>query len=104
MLPLAALVSSVTLLLGGGEPARVQVQPEPTQVPVVALAVRGHGWGHGIGMSQWGAYGFAQHGSTYAQILAHYYRGTELGKAGATQMRVLLADGRKTVAIASSAP
>ena len=38
----------------------------------------GHGWGHGVGMSQYGAYGYAQHGSTYRQILAHYYPGTAL--------------------------
>ena len=24
--------------------------------------MRGAGWGHGIGMSQWGAYGYAKHG------------------------------------------
>jgi stage II sporulation protein D len=33
--------------------------------------VSGHGWGHGVGMSQYGAYGYAQHGATYQQILAH---------------------------------
>ena len=27
-----------------------------------ALIVTGHGWGHGVGMSQWGAYGYALHG------------------------------------------
>lgn len=26
------------------------------------LVVTGKGWGHGVGMSQWGAYGYAQHG------------------------------------------
>ena len=30
-----------------------------------ALPLHGHGWGHGVGMSQYGAYGYAQHGSTY---------------------------------------
>ena len=38
----------------------------------------GHGWGHGVGMSQYGAYGYAQHGFTYQQILAHYYPGATL--------------------------
>ena len=37
------------------------------------LVVTGHGWGHGVGMSQWGAYGFAKHGWRYDRILAHYY-------------------------------
>ena len=39
----------------------------------------GHGWGHGIGMSQYGAWGYALHGYDDEQILAHYYPGTSLG-------------------------
>ncbi|HMM95717.1 SpoIID/LytB domain-containing protein [Phycicoccus sp.] len=42
--------------------------------PTVHLA--GRGWGHGIGMSQWGAYGAATAGLTWARILAFYYPGT----------------------------
>src|SRR5687768_5397535 len=102
MLPLAALLSSFTLLLGGGEPARVQ--QAAAQEPVISVSVRGRGWGHGVGLSQWGAYGFAQHGSTYGQILAHYYRGTELGKAGPTPVRVLLLEGAAKLEISSAAP
>ena len=55
----------------------------------------GHGWGHGVGMSQYGAYGYAQHGWTYPKILAHYYPGTTLGTTPTTAIRVLLADGRR---------
>lgn len=40
----------------------------------------GRGWGHGLGMSQWGARGFADRGRTAAQILRHYYTGTTLEK------------------------
>ena len=29
-----------------------------------AFFIRGGGWGHGIGMSQWGAYGYAVQGGT----------------------------------------
>ena len=36
------------------------------------------GSGHGVGMSQVGARAFAIEGKSYAWILAHYYRGTEL--------------------------
>ena len=36
------------------------------------------GYGHGIGMSQYGAKVFADEGSDYAAILAHYYQGAEL--------------------------
>ena len=50
----------------------------------------GHGFGHGVGMSQYGAYGYAQHGRSYKRILHHYYRHTTIGKAKATRIRVLL--------------
>ena len=64
----------------------------------------GHGWGHGVGMSQYGAYGYALHGATFQQILAHYYPGTTLGPASSTQFRVLLADRQKQVTLSSTVP
>ena len=36
------------------------------------------GYGHRVGMSQYGADAMAKTGSTYQQILTHYYRGTSL--------------------------
>lgn len=36
------------------------------------------GYGHRVGMSQYGADAMAVAGSTYVEILAHYYKGTEL--------------------------
>jgi len=36
----------------------------------------GKGWGHGVGLCQVGAFGMARAGSSYGQILAHYYPGT----------------------------
>jgi stage II sporulation protein D len=41
-------------------------------------------------MSQYGAYGMAQQGWGYKQILRHYYRSTELGEAPSRPVRVLL--------------
>lgn len=59
------------------------------------LQISGAGDGHGVGMSQEGALGFAQHGFSYGQILAHYYTGTALGQAPAgTHVSVLLAGNR----------
>src|SRR3954453_2569422 len=43
------------------------------------FTIRGAGFGHGVGMSQYGAMGYATHGWTAAQILGHYYTGTSLG-------------------------
>ena len=66
-----------------------------------SLVISGHGWGHGIGMAQWGANGYAQHGWDYRQILAHYYQGTTIATHSAPAVRVLLADGRSRVTLAS---
>jgi stage II sporulation protein D len=52
--------------------------------------VKGRGFGHGVGLSQYGAYGYAQHGRNYKQILEHYYRNTKVRKNRGKQVRVLL--------------
>jgi stage II sporulation protein D len=63
----------------------------PTAQAAVSWVVHGRGFGHGVGMSAYGAYGFAKHGKSYRFILGHYYRGTTLGTlAGARVVRVLL--------------
>ena len=55
------------------------------------LVIRGAGFGHGIGMSQYGAMGYAQRGADHATILRHYYTGTQIGTlGGASEVRVLL--------------
>jgi len=77
--------------------------PAPSYGEAV-FVVSGRGWGHGVGMSQYGAYGQALAGRTYDQILAHYYTGTEIGKAGRKEVRVLLAEGRRAVTVSSTAP
>ncbi len=45
---------------------------------VIGITIYGTGFGHGVGMSQFGASGMNDLGFKYPQILAHYYRGTEL--------------------------
>jgi SpoIID/LytB domain protein len=59
--------------------------------------VKGRGYGHGVGMSQYGAYGYAKHGFTYDQILTHYYTGTTIGTTTNQTVRVLLLGGVGTV-------
>jgi len=63
------------------------------------LVVKGAGFGHGVGMSQYGAYGFAEKGADHAQILRHYYTGTQIGRleGGGGQARVLLKTGARIV-------
>jgi stage II sporulation protein D len=74
-----ALAAGVTLAL----PASSQAK----------WVVPGHGWGHGVGMSQYGAYGFAKEGRSYKKILRHYYKGVEVGSGKDRDVRVLLTTG-----------
>ncbi len=115
--PALRLGAACLLLLSGAALSLAATRPETvrgststattsttvTSPARVVLAVSGHGWGHGLGMSQWGAYGYAQHGWTYDKILAHYYSGTTLGPASVSTVRVLLAQP-KLMTIASAAP
>jgi stage II sporulation protein D len=64
----------------------------------------GRGWGHGVGMSQWGAEGYARHGFGYREILGHYYPHTHIGIADPREVRVLLAERRARVGLGSAAP
>jgi stage II sporulation protein D len=77
---LRALLVTLAFLLGA----------VPTASAAVRHVIRGAGFGHGIGMSQYGAYGFALKGRGYEEILAHYYKGTRLGTAPSRAVRVLL--------------
>jgi stage II sporulation protein D len=45
----------------------------------VGWVVHGRGFGHGVGMSAYGAEGYAEHGKSYRFILGHYYTGASLG-------------------------
>jgi SpoIID/LytB domain protein len=66
------------------------------------LVIAGAGDGHGVGMSQEGALGYAEHGWSYSQILAHYYTGTALGTAPANaKVRVLIGGSVKTLPLES---
>ena len=68
-----------------------------TTLPASSVIVfDGHGWGHGLGLSQWGAYGYAKHGWTYDRILGHYYTGTTIGQATVSRLRILIAQVKKT--------
>ncbi|HEY3190941.1 MAG TPA: SpoIID/LytB domain-containing protein, partial [Solirubrobacteraceae bacterium] len=53
----------------------------PSAHAASTFTIKGAGYGHGVGMSQFGAYGYAQHGAGYRDILGHYYSGTSLGQA-----------------------
>jgi SpoIID/LytB domain protein len=57
----------------------------------VSWVVHGRGFGHGVGMSAYGAYGYALHGKSHQFILGHYFTGTTIGTLpGPRVVRVLL--------------
>ena len=60
----------------------------PGSASAAKWVVKGRGWGHGVGMSQYGAYGLAQHGRGYRKILHHYYKHTRIGHAGSNSIKV----------------
>jgi stage II sporulation protein D len=89
-----AVLTAVVLALGVTAAARA----------AATFSIRGGGDGHGIGMSQYGADGYALHGATYQFILAHYYQGTSLGTTSPERtVTVLLATGTGSFSGATSA-
>jgi stage II sporulation protein D len=98
---LVALLA-IAIASGSAEPGAAQ---SGQVVPGEAVFVlSGRGWGHGVGMSQYGAYGMANEGTSYDKILSYYYSGTELGRTSTNEIRVLLAEGRRAVTVSSTAP
>jgi SpoIID/LytB domain protein len=70
MSPRFALCAAVLALVTLATPATARADS--------VFAITGRGWGHGIGMTQYGALGYAQQGETYDWILAHYFQQTAL--------------------------
>ena len=75
-----------TVTIGGVEFTGVEVRKlldlRSTSFSVTAsedaVTIVTHGYGHRVGMSQYGAEAMALTGSTFEQILTHYYQGTTL--------------------------
>jgi stage II sporulation protein D len=84
-----AVAAALALVVSGAQLGEAHDQRYPLRGRVTVPIV-GHGYGHGRGMSQWGAYGAATAGLTYAQILAFYYPGTTLTAKTDPSMRVLI--------------
>jgi SpoIID/LytB domain protein len=89
LVALALPVSASALVRSGGVHKAAKAR---------AWVVNGAGFGHGVGLSQYGAYGYAKHGFKYDQILTHYYTGTTIGSTTDKSIRVLLRDGARSVA------
>ncbi|UDY34673.1 SpoIID/LytB domain-containing protein [Dermatobacter hominis] len=81
---LAVLAAAFVLALGAWGVSA------PIAAADTTFTFTGAGWGHGVGMSQWGARGWAAQGSSASQILGHYYSGTALTTTSTPGIRVLL--------------
>jgi stage II sporulation protein D len=95
-------VAIASILLLGAVPAAHARAHANAGAGAATFVVTGHGWGHGVGMSQYGAYGYAQKGFGYAKIVLHYFPGTELGQAPVSKVRVLMTSGVATLPIGSA--
>src|SRR5436305_3712236 len=73
--------------------------PASAAAGTTTWVMNGAGFGHGIGISLYGAWGFARHGWNYDQILAWYYKGTRISSAPRGSVRVLLATGRSSIQV-----
>src|SRR5215831_1394127 len=96
-------VAIASILLLGAIPAGHARAQANAAAGAATFIVTGHGWGHGVGMSQYGAYGYAQKGVGFEKIVLHYFPGTELGQAPVSKVRVLLTSGVATLPIGSTA-
>ena len=76
--------------------------PQTLSAPVYVLS--GGGYGHGVGLNQYGALGQARRTAPTATSSSFYYPGTTSRKAPVSTVRVLIADGRPSLEIGSSAP
>src|SRR5438445_7352997 len=80
LLALGVWASTLLAASPGLPPSTTSATSTVTTSPAASVVVfSGHGWGHGLGLSQWGAAGYAKHGWSFDRILGHYYTGTTLG-------------------------
>ncbi len=91
-------------LLALALPAPAQAQEITPRPAAGTITFSGNGFGHGRGMSQWGAYGAATKGLSYASILSFYYPGTTRSRLADDTIRVSITadnDGDTMVAPAA---
>lgn len=70
--------ATTTVLITSGDSAQDPEQPSQQITNAASYTFTGSGWGHSVGMSQWGAYGMAQQGFDYEDILKFYFTGIEI--------------------------
>lgn len=84
------MLAAAGVLLG----AVLATAPATAATSSSGLYISGAGSGHGIGMSQYGAAGYALHGVGYQQILRNYYAQTTLGHVSPDRIVTVLLRAR----------
>ena len=93
VLAAAGVLLGALLVASPGAATPVFASPAATAAAApraAGLYITGAGNGHGVGMSQYGAAGYALHGASYAEILKDYYTGTTLGHVAASRIVTVL--------------
>lgn len=72
------------------------------------VVIKGGGFGHGMGMSQYGAYGYAKHGVSASHIVNHYYRHSRITRKKDRPLRVgllpLYGSAQSRLSLSSASP
>jgi stage II sporulation protein D len=76
--PVAVNKSQIFVLCGSG--AAQQIPQDKIEISNKKYVFKGKGFGHGLGMSQWGAKGYAEQGYDYKKILQAFYSGVNIVK------------------------
>lgn len=87
----SAVPAALALALALGS---VAYAPKQAMAAYPSFTFSGSGFGHGIGLSQYGAKGFAEHGKTGQWIATYYYPGTKIGAAEDRQRDVNIDKGK----------
>lgn len=92
--PVLVLVSVLASIVAA--PAAAWAEEAPPGEPMVVI--EGRGWGHGVGMAQDGALAMGREGASTADILQHFYPGTNVGQdSGNVRVAILDAPGGDAV-------
>lgn len=86
-----ALLITLVVALALGSQA---FAPQSARAAYPPFTFSGSGYGHGIGLSQYGAKGWAEHGKTGEWIAAYYYPGSKIGAAADKTVDVNIDKGK----------
>ena len=104
---LAALVAAGIALAASVGGVLVSA-PAASAYPSTDVTLTGHGYGPGLGMGQWGALGDALAGTSWQQIVEHFYTGSSPAQLSAGQdastVRVAITENDGNSVIVTSGP